>query len=85
MLHLVLFVTVSTSTSSLCPRSVLHFISISFLLFRSVWFEAATVGAIPPTVKAPAGSVLRSALAGGLSCSFSCAVMHPLDTIKVNS
>ncbi|XP_057445756.1 uncharacterized protein LOC130737915 isoform X2 [Lotus japonicus] len=49
---------------------------------RSVWFEAATVGAIPPTVKAPAGSVLRSALAGGLSCSFSCAVMHPLDTIK---
>lgn len=50
---------------------------------RSVWFEAATVVAVAPPVEIPAGSVLKSALAGGLSCAFSCAMMHPVDTIKV--
>ncbi|KAJ8760288.1 hypothetical protein K2173_011700 [Erythroxylum novogranatense] len=49
---------------------------------RSIWFEAATVVAVPPPVEIPAGSVLRSALAGGLSCALSCALMHPVDTIK---
>ncbi|KAM7492135.1 hypothetical protein LguiA_035056 [Lonicera macranthoides] len=37
------------------------------------------------TAEKPAGSVLKSALAGGLSCAFSTALMHPIDTIKANS
>lgn len=49
---------------------------------RSVWFEAATVVAVAPPMEIPAGSVLKSALAGGLSCALSCALMHPVDTIK---
>ncbi|XP_002529704.2 uncharacterized protein LOC8264240 [Ricinus communis] len=49
---------------------------------RSIWFEAATVVAVAPPVEIPAGSVLRSALAGGLSCALSCSLMHPVDTIK---
>ncbi|XP_061374209.1 uncharacterized protein LOC133316443 [Gastrolobium bilobum] len=49
---------------------------------RSIWFEAATVVAVPPSVEIPAGSVLRSALAGGLSCALSCALLHPVDSIK---
>ncbi|KAJ8747263.1 hypothetical protein K2173_014409 [Erythroxylum novogranatense] len=49
---------------------------------RSICFEAATVVAVPPPVEIPAGSVLRSALAGGFSCALSCAVMHPVDTLK---
>ncbi|KAE9611408.1 putative mitochondrial carrier protein [Lupinus albus] len=48
----------------------------------SIWFEAATVVAIPPPVEIPAGSVLRSALAGGLSSALSCALLHPVDSIK---
>ncbi|OIV91386.1 hypothetical protein TanjilG_02004 [Lupinus angustifolius] len=49
---------------------------------RSIWFEAATVVAFPPPVEIPAGSVLRSALAGGLSCALSCALLYPVDSIK---
>lgn len=49
---------------------------------RSIWFEAATVVAVAPPVEIPAGSVLKSALAGGLSCALSCSLMHPVDTIK---
>ncbi|XP_051140080.1 calcium-dependent mitochondrial ATP-magnesium/phosphate carrier protein 1-like [Andrographis paniculata] len=49
---------------------------------RSIWFEAATVVAVPPPVEVPSGSVLKSALAGGLSCAFSAALMHPVDTVK---
>ncbi|PIN16741.1 Mitochondrial carrier protein PET8 [Handroanthus impetiginosus] len=49
---------------------------------RSIWFEAATVVAVPPPVEIRAGSVLKSALAGGLSCALSTALMHPVDTIK---
>ena len=52
--------------------------------YRNIWFEAATVVAVAPPVEIPAGSVLRSALAGGLSCALSCSLMHPVDTIKVN-
>ncbi|MED6221431.1 hypothetical protein PIB30_054544 [Stylosanthes scabra] len=51
-------------------------------IFRSIWFEAATVVAVPPPVEIPAGSVLRSALAGGLSCALSCALLHPVDSVK---
>jgi hypothetical protein len=51
--------------------------------YRNIWFEAATVVAVAPPVEIPAGSVLRSALAGGLSCALSCSLMHPVDTIKV--
>ncbi|CAI0442852.1 unnamed protein product [Linum tenue] len=49
---------------------------------RSIWFEAATVVAVAPPVEIPAGNVLRSALAGGLSCALSTAMMHPVDTVK---
>ncbi|KAM3289983.1 mitochondrial substrate carrier family protein C [Capsicum chacoense] len=49
---------------------------------RNIWFEAATVVAVPPPVEIPAGSVLKSALAGGLSCALSTSLMHPVDTIK---
>ncbi|XP_042505420.1 calcium-dependent mitochondrial ATP-magnesium/phosphate carrier protein 2 isoform X3 [Macadamia integrifolia] len=48
---------------------------------RNIWFEAATV-AIVPSVEVPAGSVLKSALAGGLSCALSAFLMHPIDTVK---
>ncbi|KAK6136318.1 hypothetical protein DH2020_029939 [Rehmannia glutinosa] len=50
---------------------------------RSIWFEAATVVAVPPPVEIPAGSVLKSALIGGLSCALSTALLHPVDTVKV--
>ncbi|KAM1470620.1 hypothetical protein ACFX11_041309 [Malus domestica] len=49
---------------------------------RSIWFEAATVVAVAPPMEIPAGSVLRSALAGGLACALSTSLMHPVDTIK---
>lgn len=49
---------------------------------RSIWFEAATVVAVPPPVEISAGSVLKSALAGGLSCALSTSLMHPIDTMK---
>ncbi|EYU39550.1 hypothetical protein ABFS82_06G195300 [Erythranthe guttata] len=49
---------------------------------RSIWFEAATVVAVPPPVEIPTGSVLKSALIGGLSCALSTSLLHPVDTIK---
>lgn len=49
---------------------------------RSIWFEAATVVAVAPPVEISAGSVLRSALAGGLACALSTSLLHPVDTIK---
>lgn len=49
---------------------------------RNIWFEAATVVAVPPPVEIPAGSVLTSALAGGLACALSTSVLYPVDTIK---
>ncbi|GLT88904.1 hypothetical protein SLE2022_069120 [Rubroshorea leprosula] len=49
---------------------------------RNIWFEAATVVAVAPPVEIPAESVLKSALAGGLSCALSTSLMHPIDTIK---
>ncbi|KAL0303036.1 UNVERIFIED_CONTAM: putative S-adenosylmethionine carrier 2, chloroplastic [Sesamum radiatum] len=52
---------------------------------RSIWFEAATVVAVPPSVEIPTGSVLKSALAGGLSCALSTALLHPVDTVKTKT
>lgn len=49
---------------------------------RSIWFEAATVVAVPPPVEIPAESVLKSALAGGLACALSTSLLHPVDTMK---
>ncbi|KAF9593418.1 hypothetical protein IFM89_022883 [Coptis chinensis] len=49
---------------------------------RSIWFEAATVVAVAPPVEIPAGSVLKSALAGGLASALSTSLLHPVDTIK---
>lgn len=57
----------------------------SLLNFRSIWFEAATVVAVPPPMEIPAGSVLKAALVGGLSCALSTSLLHPIDTIKVKS
>lgn len=51
---------------------------------RNIWFEAATVVAVAPPVEIPAGSVLRSALAGGLACALSTSLLHPVDTIKAS-
>lgn len=56
-----------------------------YLPCRNIWFESATVVAVAPPVEIPAGSVLRSALAGGLSCALSTSLMHPIDTIKAYS
>ena len=36
-----------------------------------------------PPVDIPAGSVLNSALAGGLASALSTSMLHPLDTVKV--
>lgn len=49
---------------------------------RNIWFEAATVVAVAPPVELPTGSVLKSALAGGLSCALSTSILYPMDTIK---
>uniref|UniRef100_A0A1D1ZDA8 S-adenosylmethionine mitochondrial carrier protein n=1 Tax=Anthurium amnicola TaxID=1678845 RepID=A0A1D1ZDA8_9ARAE len=49
---------------------------------RSIWFEAATVVAIPPPMEIPAESVLKSALAGGLACALSTSLLYPVDTMK---
>ncbi|XP_021896810.1 mitochondrial substrate carrier family protein C [Carica papaya] len=49
---------------------------------RNIWFEAATVVAVAPPVEIPAGSVLKSALAGGLASGLSTSLLHPIDTIK---
>ncbi|KAG8390673.1 hypothetical protein BUALT_Bualt01G0108100 [Buddleja alternifolia] len=49
---------------------------------RSIWFEAATVVAVPPPVEIPTGSVLKSALIGGLSCALSTSLLYPVDTVK---
>ncbi|KAJ4970674.1 hypothetical protein NE237_003773 [Protea cynaroides] len=49
---------------------------------RNIWFEAATVVVVAPPVEIPAGSVLKSALAGGLACALSTSLLHPVDTIK---
>lgn len=59
---------------------------ISFHLknaFRNVWFEAATVVAVPPPVEISTGSVLKSALAGGLASALSTSLLHPIDSMKV--
>ncbi|RWW81672.1 hypothetical protein BHE74_00009911 [Ensete ventricosum] len=50
---------------------------------RNIWFEAATVVAVPPPVEISTGNVLKSALAGGLACALSTSIMHPIDTMKV--
>ncbi|XP_073143893.1 uncharacterized protein [Henckelia pumila] len=44
--------------------------------------EADTVDVDSSNVEIPTESVLKSALAGGISCSLSAAIMHPIDTIK---
>ncbi|KAK1409548.1 hypothetical protein QVD17_36074 [Tagetes erecta] len=49
---------------------------------RSLWFQAATVVAVAPPVEVPTGSVLKSALAGGLASALSTSALHPIDTIK---
>ena len=56
---------------------------LGVIMHRSVWFEAATVVAVPPPVEISAENVLKSALAGGLACALSTSLLHPVDTIKV--
>ncbi|KAE8676901.1 Chaperone DnaJ-domain superfamily protein isoform 1 [Hibiscus syriacus] len=52
---------------------------------RNIWFEAATVVAVAPPVEIHTGSVLKSALAGGLASALSTSLLHPVDTIKASS
>ncbi|KAG8047166.1 hypothetical protein GUJ93_ZPchr0008g11786 [Zizania palustris] len=49
---------------------------------RNIWFEAATLVAVPPPVEISTESVLKSALAGGLASALSTSVMHPIDSMK---
>ncbi|XP_039132183.1 mitochondrial substrate carrier family protein C [Dioscorea cayenensis subsp. rotundata] len=49
---------------------------------RSIWFEAATVVAVPPPVEISAENVLKSALAGGLASALSTSLLHPIDSMK---
>ncbi|KAL6875670.1 hypothetical protein ACP4OV_013183 [Aristida adscensionis] len=51
---------------------------------RNIWFEAATVVAVPPPVEisTATGSVLKSALAGGLASALSTSLLHPIDSMK---
>ncbi|CAN6330129.1 unnamed protein product [Urochloa humidicola] len=49
---------------------------------RNVWFEAATVVSVPPPVEISTGSVLKSALAGGLASALSTSLLHPIDSMK---
>uniref|UniRef100_A0A0A9E1V0 Mitochondrial substrate carrier family protein n=1 Tax=Arundo donax TaxID=35708 RepID=A0A0A9E1V0_ARUDO len=49
---------------------------------RNIWFEAATVVDVPPPVEISTGSVLESALAGGLASALSTSLMHPIDSMK---
>lgn len=55
----------------------------AFSLIASISAGADDVVAVPPSADIPADSVLKSALAGGLSCALSAALMHPVDTYKV--
>ncbi|KAJ6812469.1 mitochondrial substrate carrier family protein C [Iris pallida] len=43
---------------------------------RNVWFEAATVVAVPPPVEISAENVLKSALAGGLASALSTSLLN---------
>ncbi|KAF1860806.1 hypothetical protein Lal_00000219 [Lupinus albus] len=47
-----------------------------------VGFREEVFGLKLPLLDIPAGSVLRSALAGGLSCALSCSLLHPVDSFK---
>ncbi|CAM0950563.1 unnamed protein product [Alopecurus aequalis] len=49
---------------------------------RNIWFEAATLVAVPPPVEISTGNVLKSALAGGLASALSTSMLHPIDTMK---
>nr|GMD38594.1 mitochondrial substrate carrier family protein C [Ipomoea batatas] len=49
---------------------------------RSVQSEPTTEVSVAPPKEMPAGNVLKSALAGGISCALSTALMHPIDTVK---
>ncbi|GJN14005.1 hypothetical protein PR202_gb00776 [Eleusine coracana subsp. coracana] len=49
---------------------------------RNVWFEAATVVAVPPPLEISTGSVLKSAFVGGLASALSTSLMHPIDSMK---
>ncbi|KAF0889664.1 hypothetical protein E2562_030145 [Oryza meyeriana var. granulata] len=49
---------------------------------RNIWFEAATLVAVPPPVEISTGNVLKSALAGGLASALSTSMMHPIDSMK---
>ncbi|CAD6269194.1 unnamed protein product [Miscanthus lutarioriparius] len=49
---------------------------------RNIWFEAATVVAVTPPIEISTGSVLKSALAGGLASALSTSLLHPIDSMK---
>ncbi|KAH0458326.1 hypothetical protein IEQ34_013641 [Dendrobium chrysotoxum] len=49
---------------------------------RSIWFEAATLVAVPPPVEIPTESVLKSALAGGLASALSTSTRVQASTLS---
>lgn len=53
--------------------------------YRNKWCEAGSAVPISQPAVPLAQNVLKSALAGGIACSFSAFVMHPVDTIKAKS
>lgn len=65
------------------PSCTVDGLCSQFHICRNIWFEAATVVAVPPPVEISTGNVLKSALAGGLACALSTSIMHPIDTMKV--
>jgi phosphatidylinositol phospholipase C delta len=76
-----------TNSDYLSSLYVLSFPSYIFYLLtnasRNIWFEAATVVAVPPPIEISTGSVLKSALAGGLASALSTSLLHPIDSMKV--
>jgi hypothetical protein len=76
-----------TNSDYLSSLYVLSFPSYIFYSLtnasRNIWFEAATVVAVPPPIEISTGSVLKSALAGGLASALSTSLLHPIDSMKV--
>ena len=76
-----------TNSDYLSSLYVLSFPSYIFYSLtnasRNIWFEAATVVAVTPPIEISTGSVLKSALAGGLASALSTSLLHPIDSMKV--
>ncbi|KAJ0978212.1 hypothetical protein J5N97_013686 [Dioscorea zingiberensis] len=68
--------------NKLSLRNHLVFLSVVWKQLLNAQYEADTSVADSLPAKGATDSVMKSALAGGLACAFSTAVMHPVDTLK---